>query len=74
MHGTVDTDALDPTERDRVETALRALPFGQPPAPPAHPDGFTYEITVHDSDGSRTATIDESQLPPELGSKLQLTP
>jgi hypothetical protein len=73
MHGTVDTDTLDPAQRERVETALRGLPFGQPPAPPTHPEGFTYEITVHEGDGSRTATIGESQLPPELGSTLQLT-
>jgi hypothetical protein len=74
MHGTVDTDTLDPAERERVEAALRALPFGQPGAPPTHPDGFTYEITVHEGDASRTATIAESQLPAELGSTLQLAP
>jgi hypothetical protein len=74
MHGTVDTDTLDPASRERVETALRELPFGQDPAPPTHPDGFTYEITVHEGDGSRTATIGESQLPPALADALQLTP
>jgi hypothetical protein len=74
MHGTIDTDTLEPSERERVEPALRGLPFGRPPAPPTHPDGFTYEITVHEGDGSRTATIGESELPVELGSALQLTP
>jgi len=73
MHGTVDTEALGHAERERVETALRGLPFDRPPAPPTHPDSFTYEITVHDGDGSRTATIGESQLPAELGDTLQLT-
>jgi hypothetical protein len=74
MHGTVDTDTLDPAEQERVEAALRGLPFGQAPAPPSHPDGFTYEITVHEGDGPRTATIGESELPADLGRTLQLTP
>jgi hypothetical protein len=68
MRGTIDTDALEAGVRGRVEAALRALPFGQAAAPPTHPDGFTFEITVHDGGDARTATIDESQLAPELAS------
>jgi Emfourin len=66
MRGTIDTDALEAGVRERVEAALRALPFGQAVAPPTHPDSFTYEITVHEGGGARTATVDESQLAPEL--------
>lgn len=74
MRGVVDTDTLGAEVRERVETLLRGLPFGQPPAPPAHPDHFTYEVTVHDADGARTATLDESQLPADLAGALQLAP
>jgi hypothetical protein len=72
MHGAVDTATLAPDLRERVESALRGLPFGGPAAPAAHPDGFTYEITVHDGDGTRTATVDGSQLPPDLAGAVQL--
>jgi hypothetical protein len=70
MRGTVDTDTLGTGVRERVEAALRALPFGQPAAPPTHPDSFSFEITVRDDGDQRTATVDESQLPPELASVL----
>ena len=50
------------------KSALRALPFGQAAASPTHPDSFSYEITVHDGGDARTATVDESQLTPDLAS------
>jgi Emfourin len=73
MRGTVETGQLEPQVRERVEAALRALPFGQPPAPATHPDSFSYEITVHDAAGARTATVDESQLPGELAAVVNAT-
>jgi hypothetical protein len=68
MRGTIDTDTLEAGVRERVESALRALPFGQAAASPTHPDSFSYEITVHDGGDARTATVDESQLTPDLAS------
>jgi hypothetical protein len=74
MHGALETGTLGPGHRERVESALRGLPFGQPPAPAGHPDHFSYEITVDDGNGTRTATIDESQLPADLDGVVQLAP
>lgn len=66
LRATLETAELGADVRAPVEAAFAALPFDRPAEPPAHPDTFSYDITVHDGAAVRTATIGEAQLPPEL--------
>src|SRR5260221_2317516 len=66
LRGSFETSDLSPSARDEIDQALRGLPFGAPAAEPRHPDGFRYEIVVRDESGSRSAELDEAQVPREL--------
>jgi len=65
LRGAVDTTELPADVASRAEAALRALPFGQPPPPPRHPDSFQYQITLEDGDG-RSAVVNESDVSADL--------
>jgi Emfourin len=67
----VDTANMTSNRANRVEAALRELPYDRPPSPPPHPDSFQYEITTIESGGRRTATLDESEVPAQLLSVLR---
>jgi hypothetical protein len=66
LRGAVDTASLPATQRGRIEAALGALPFDQPPAAPSHPDSFQYEISLDQGPTPRRAVIDEAHLPEVL--------
>jgi hypothetical protein len=66
LRGEVDPTALPEPAATAIADAVRTLPFGQPPAPPQHPDSFRYEITVIDRGGRRIAVLDEAQVPADL--------
>jgi hypothetical protein len=66
LSGVVDTAQLPADIAARTEAALRALPFGRPPSPPRHPEGFQYEITLTEDGQRRSAVIDEAEVTDDL--------
>jgi hypothetical protein len=66
LRGVVDTAELTAAEAKTAEAALRALPFGRPPAAPRHPDSFQYEIAIVRDGVRRSIVLDEGQVPEEL--------
>jgi hypothetical protein len=65
LEGDIDTSALAPEERARVEQALGQLQPAR--ARPSSPDRFQYDLTITTDDGlRREVTLGESDVPDEL--------
>jgi hypothetical protein len=71
VRATLDTAALAAAERDAIEEAVQALPFGEAAPPPRRPDAFRYEVTVTEAGRDRTAELHEDALPAPLRGPLQ---
>ena len=61
LGAVLDTADLPAGSAQRLETALAALPWGAPGAPPPHPDAFRYELSLPDDAGRGTAVIGEQE-------------
>jgi hypothetical protein len=71
----VTSDSLSPEDAKAlhervVESGVLTMP-PDPPAAPAHPDEFEYELTVDHGDGSHTVHRPQSALSPELRSLIK---
>jgi len=70
MAASVDVDGLPPDEAAAVTDALARVDLGalaaQGSGSPSGPDRFQYDLTVSDDGGSRSVTLQESGIPPEL--------
>jgi hypothetical protein len=68
FRGTVDTGTMPADQAQAVESAVKALRFGQPPSPARHPDSFQYEIALEQDGQRRSAVLDEADMPDALRS------
>jgi Emfourin len=66
LRGSVDTAQLAPAVARAAEAAVEELPFGRLPSAPRHADSFQYEITVLGANGTRSAILDEADVPEPL--------
>ncbi|HEY7135890.1 MAG TPA: protealysin inhibitor emfourin [Acidimicrobiia bacterium] len=70
VRGELETAALPAGVRTAAEKALAALPFGAPAPTPAHPDGFSYEITLA-GEARGPAVLDEHDVSPPVRAAIE---
>jgi hypothetical protein len=62
----LDTASLPADEGRRLDSAVEQLPWGRPPAPAAHPDAFSYEVSLPDDPGRGTVVLGEQDVDDDL--------
>jgi len=75
QQAVIDTDQLDPKERQELQGLLESSDFFNPSLGPvsaqAAPDRFHYSITVEDGPRRRTVELDEGSVPEQWQALVQ---
>jgi hypothetical protein len=72
MAAVVDTEELARPDAARVDAELAALPWGAPAPPAAHPDEFSYQLTLLDGGaGARSVSVGQAHFAERLGPLLE---
>ncbi len=70
LDGELDTATLAAAERTDVERILARLEGADSGKPPQAADRFQYDVTIATEDDTRRLTLNESDVPAELGELL----
>jgi hypothetical protein len=74
LHAVLDTAQLAAADASRAEAALRALPWGRPPAQPTGPDRFRYQVVTVEGGHERRVELTEGEIPDTLRPLLEFLP